>query len=136
MTKPTVPPLQILVVEDDRAHGEIMAEVLEQDEHRVHIAASGQACSRTGRKQRKIKLGLPDLFIQHGAAIQMHIYIDPRMGPCKPGQDVWQETGSKIRWRAESHLSLDLRRNEQGHRFFIQHQNAPGISKQSFAFGS
>ncbi len=42
MTDRDTPPLSILVVEDDRGHAEIMAEVLEQGGHSVHIANSGQ----------------------------------------------------------------------------------------------
>jgi len=42
MVPPDIPPLSILVVEDDRGHAEIMAEVLEQGGHSVHIADSGQ----------------------------------------------------------------------------------------------
>lgn len=40
---PTQEKLDILVVEDDRGHAEVMAEVLEQQGHRVDIADSGQA---------------------------------------------------------------------------------------------
>ncbi len=36
-------PLDILVVEDDRGHAEIIGEVLEQDGHRVHIECDGRA---------------------------------------------------------------------------------------------
>ena len=55
--------LRILVVEDDRAHGQTIAEVLEGDGHRVELAVSGaEALSRL--EAGDIELVVTDLRLQ------------------------------------------------------------------------
>mgnify|MGYP001819448375 CR=1 FL=1 len=51
------PSLKILVVEDDRAHGDVLAEVLEGEGHSVTVAASA------AEAQASLKAGGPDLVV-------------------------------------------------------------------------
>jgi len=63
MAERSAHPLSILVVEDDRGHAEIMAEVLEQGGHSVHIADSGREGLEAVDKER-FDLVVTDLRLQ------------------------------------------------------------------------
>lgn len=97
MTEPAIPPLRILVVDDDREVAEVLQEILEDEGHAVSVAHDGKTAlalaAASVHDLALLDFGLPDM---DGIALAGHL----RASPATAGIRLIALTGSEETERA------------------------------------